>query len=559
MLGGEMTRRSLLALTALALVIQLTGCASGSTATRAFWATAAGPPADPGSPGVPSDDAALVHLLSRITYGPRPEDLARARRLGSRAYLEEQLNPDGARLPEPTAELQKLRTLTMPIAALLREYPRPQPEVLERLAEGRMSPEAYQALVPADRRPARVVAELQAARALRAVESPRQLEEVMVDFWLNHFNVYAGKGAVRWYVTAFERDVVRPRALGRFPDLLRETARHPAMLFYLDNWLSTRPDLVIPVGPRAGQRGGLNENYARELLELHTLGVDGGYSQADVREVARAFTGWTIDRPNESGRFVFRPTLHERGPKVVLGSRITGSGQDEGEAVLSLLAGHPATARFLATKLVRRFVADLPPQALVDRVAAAYRETDGDVRVMLRALLTAPEFQGASARASKTKKPFEFVVSAARAVGARVDARGGYELARAATLIGETLYGAQAPTGHPDRAEAWVNAGALLARLNFAQALAHQHLPGVVLDLDALAAGADRRVPTQVLERLLEQVVPSTVSVETRAVLTAQLGDPRVTRLTTDDRGPADTDVATLLALVLGSPDFQRR
>jgi uncharacterized protein (DUF1800 family) len=554
-----MERRSFLALTVLALAIPVTGCAGGSTADRAPSPTAAPPAADTRSASVLSVDAALVHLLDRITYGPRPEDLARARRLGGRAYLEEQLDPDRAGLPEPTAALQELRTLTMPIAALLREYARPPSEVLERLAEGRMSPEEYRVLVPPDRRPTRIVAELQAARALRAVESPRQLEEVMVDFWLNHFNVFAGKGAVRWYVTAFERDVIRPRALGRFSDLLRETARHPAMLFYLDNWLSTRPDFVIPAGVRTGQRAGLNENYARELLELHTLGVDGGYTQGDVREVARAFTGWTIERPNESGRFVFRSRLHDRGPKIVLGSRITGSGQDEGEAVLSLLAGHPATARFLATKLVRRFVGDAPPPALVERVAAIYRESDGDIRMMLRVLLTAPEFQVVSVRATKTKKPFEFVVSAARVVDARVSARGGLELARAAALIGEPLYGAEPPTGHPDRAGAWVNAGALLGRLNFAQALARGRVPGVVVDLDRLVSGADRQVPAQVLERLLGRVVPGAVSAETRAVLTAQLGDPRVTRLTSDDRGPADTDVATLLALVLGSPEFQRR
>jgi uncharacterized protein (DUF1800 family) len=554
-----MERRSLLLLTMLALTIPVMARADDPSAPPGSSPPATFSWPGAGFSGAPSDDAALVHLLSRITFGPRPEDLARARSLGGRTFLEEQLDPDRAGLQEPTAALRDLPTLTMSIPALLQAYPRPQAKLLERLADGRMTPEEYRTLVPADHRPARIVAEAQAARAVRALESPRQLEEVMVDFWLNHFNVYAGKAAVRWYVTAFERDVVRPRALGRFPDLLRETARHPAMLFYLDNWLSTRADFVIAAGPRAGQTAGLNENYARELLELHTLGVDGGYTQEDVREVARAFTGWTIDRPNENGRFIFRPRLHDRGPKVVLGRRLTASGQGEGEAVLSLLAGHPATARFIATKLVRRFVADDPHPALVDRVATAYRDTDGDIRAMLRTLLTAPEFEASSVRAAKTKKPFEFVMSAARAVDARVDARGGYELARAATLIGEGLYGAQAPTGYPDRAEAWVSAGSLLARLNFAQALAHGRVAGVTVDVDGLVAGAARHVPAEVLERLLGRVVLGGVSVETRAVLAAQLSDPRVTRLTTDDRVPADTDVATLLALVLGSPEFQRR
>jgi uncharacterized protein (DUF1800 family) len=512
-------------------------------------------PADSASPG----DAAIVQLLRRITFGPRPEDLARARRLGGQAYLEEQLDPDRVGLPDSTMGLQDLPTLTMSIPQLLQAYPRPTPEVLRRLADGQMTPEAYRASISPDHRPARIVSELQAARVLRAVESQRQLQEVMVDFWLNHFNVYAGKAAVRWYVTAFERDVIRPRALGRFPDLLRETARHPAMLFYLDNWLSARPDFVIPMGARAGQTAGLNENYARELLELHTLGVDGGYTQSDVREVARAFTGWTIDRPNESGRFVFRARRHDPGPKVVLGQRIAGTGQDQGEAVLSLLANHPATARFIASKLTRRFVADSPPPALVDRVASVYQATGGDIRAMLRMIFTASEFQATAAQAAKTKKPFEFVVSAARAVDARIDARGALALAHAAALIGEPLYGAQAPPGYPDRAEAWVNAGALLGRLNFAQALARGRVPGVVADLDSVVSGADRGVPSQVLDRLLARLVPGPVSAETRAVLTALLNDPKVTRLTSDDRVAADTDVAMLVALVLGSPEFQRR
>jgi uncharacterized protein (DUF1800 family) len=553
-----MGRRTLLLLAMLVLGTPLGACAGEAPTAVPPQATAALAAVTPDGLAF-SGDAAMVHLLRRITFGPRPDDLARARRLGSQAFLEEQLEPDRAGLREPFVSLRELPTLTMSIPALLQAYPRPTGQVRRRLADGRMTPEQYQASVPPDTRPARIVSELQAARVLRAVESQRQLQELMVDFWLNHFNVYAGKAAVRWYVTAFERDVIRPRALGRFPDLLRETARHPAMLFYLDNWLSTRPDFVIPIGPRAGQTAGLNENYARELLELHTLGVDGGYTQGDVREVARVFTGWTIDRPNESGLFVFRPRRHDPGSKVVLGQRIKATGQDEGEAVLSLLAQHPATARFIATKLVRRFVADVPPTTLVDRVASVYRDTGGDIRAMLRTVFTAPEFGAGSVRAAKTKTPFEFVVSAARAVDARMDARGGLALAHAAALIGEPLYGAQAPTGYPDRAEAWVNAGALLGRLNFAQTLARGRVPGVVTDLEGVAAGADLGVPVQVLDRLLVRLVPGPVSPETRAVLTAQLNDPRVTRLTSDDRVAADTDIATLVALVLGSPEFQRR
>ncbi|PYM80447.1 MAG: DUF1800 domain-containing protein, partial [Candidatus Rokuibacteriota bacterium] len=389
-------------------------------------------------------------------------------------------------------------------------------------------------------------------------ESERQLEEVMVDFWFNHFNVHAAKGEVKWYLTSYERDVIRPHALGTFGDLLRGTATHPAMLFYLDNWLSTRPNFTVAFGANRGRRAGLNENYARELMELHTLGVDGGYTQTDVTEVARAFTGWTIERPRDDARFVFRPRVHDRGEKTVLGTRLTsGGGQDDGERVLSLLVHHPATARFVATKLVRRFVVDEPPPALVERVAATFRGTDGDVRAMLRTIVAAPEFWAADARGAKIKKPFEYVTSAVRAMGGHVDARAGFFLARAAAEMGEGLYGAQPPTGYPDRAEAWVNAGALLARMNFALALTQRRLPGVTLDLSPLAA--DAAAPDAALDRLLAALLHGEAGAQTRAVLTAQLTNPEIRRQTPDDRGPANTDVAKLAALVIGSPEFQRR
>jgi uncharacterized protein (DUF1800 family) len=498
------------------------------------------------SPGhaADADDGAIVHMLQRATYGPRPGDVARVKTLGPGAWLERQLDP--ARIDDSTVEraLAALPTLTMSIADLHREYPRMDAQA------SRQRP---------DRRPARIVAELQAARMLRAVASERQLQEVMVDFWFNHFNVFAAKAEVRWYVTTYERDVIRPLALGRFPDLLKATARHPAMLFYLDNWLSTRPDYTIRTGPNQGRRAGLNENYARELMELHTLGVDGGYTQQDVREVARAFTGWTIERPRQDARFVFRSAMHDRADKVVLGRSIRAGDERDGEEVLDLLALHPATARFIAAKLVRRFVADEPPAPLVERVAAAYRATGGDVRAMLRVVFASPEFLAGPATGAKIKKPSEFVASAARAVGASADTRGALALARAAAEIGEGFYEAVPPTGHPDRAEAWVNPGALLARLNFALALAEGRLPGVRLDLDRLVRGADRRRPQVVLHALLGELLHGRVGAQTRGVLAAQLELPEITRLTADDGGAADTDVAKLTALVLGSPEFQRR
>ena len=499
------------------------------------------------------DVPAVWHVLSRTTFGPRPGDVARVRGMGVAAWLEEQLHPGRIDDSACEAALLPLATLRRSIPELLRDYPRPDPRVLQ---QG--SREMTARRLPPEKRPERIVAELQAARLVRAVASARQLEEVMVDFWFNHFNVFAPKGAVRWYVTDYERTVIRPHALGTFPDLVRASARHPAMLFYLDNWLSTRSDYVVRSGPNRGRTGGLNENYARELLELHTLGVDGGYTQQDVTEVARAFTGWGIERPWEEGRFVFRAVVHDDGQKVVLGQRLPArGGQRDGERVIDIVTRHPSTATFIATKLVRRFVSDEPPPALVAEVAETYRRTGGDIKSMLRVIFAAPAFAGAER--AKIKKPLEFVASAVRAVGGTADTRGGLQLARAAAEIGETLYGAAPPTGWPDRAQAWVSAGTLLARMNFALALAERRVPGVRAEVDALASGVDPTDPAAVRDRLVAALLNGQVSPGTRAVLDAQLTEPQITRLSADDRGPARTDAAKLAALVLGSPEFQRR
>src|SRR5499433_911660 len=413
--------------------------------------------------------------------------------------------------------LTELTTLRMPIAEALREFPRPDPKLQAMIASGEMSRQEMLERYPMEKRPARIAGELQAAKVVRAVTSERQLEELMVDFWFNHFNVFANKGDVRWYVAAYEREAIRPYAMARFPNLVRATAHHPAMLFYLDNWLSAKPDFIVPAGPNRGKRAGLNENYARELMELHTLGVDGGYTQQDVTEVARAFTGWTIDRPRDTARFVFRPAMHDRGEKKILGMQLpAGGGLSDGERVLGLLIHHPSTARFIATKLVRRFVADDPPATLVDRVAATFRATDGDIRAMLRTIVTSPEFWAPDARHAKIKKPFEYVASAVRAVGGHVDARAGFLLARSVAEMGEGLYGAQPPTGYPDRADAWVNAGALLARMNFALALTQRRMPGVAVDLSPLVV--DRAAPEAALDRLLVTLLHGDASAQTRSV-----------------------------------------
>jgi len=527
---------------------------------------AAQPAAQPAVPAPPaptpsiSGDRQIFHALSRLTYGPRPGDVERVRAMGVSTWIDRQLRPRTIDDSATERALGELTTLRKPISELLREFPRPDPKLRAQVASGEMSRQEMLERYPVEKRPARITVELQAAKVVRAVTSERQLEEVMVDFWFNHFNVFAGKGDVRWYVSAYEREAIRPYALGRFPDLVRATAHHPAMLFYLDNWLSARPDFRVPAGPNRGRKAGLNENYARELMELHTLGVDGGYTQTDVTEVARAFTGWTIDRPQTDGHFIFRPAMHDPGEKVVLGQRIpAGGGRDDGERVIEILTRHPATARFVATKLVRRFVSDTPPPALVARVAGAYMSTGGDIPAMLRTIFESPEFFSEDAYRAKIKKPFEFVASAVRALGGSIDAQGGITLARASAEIGEPLYQAQPPTGYADRGEAWVNAGALLARMNFALGLASGRYPSVSVELPALVAGADPSAPAAMLDRLLASIVTGQAGPQTRAVLTAQLSEPQITRLSPDDRGPANTDVAKLAALVIGSPEFQRR
>jgi len=547
----------------------LGGCTSakageGHVAAPVAPAAPAAPAAAPTRPVTPapsvSGERQIIHALSRLTYGARPGDVERVRAIGVSAWIDRQLRPRTIDDSATERALAELTTLRMPISETLREFPRPDPRLRAKIANGEMSRQEMLERYPMEKRPARIAIELQAAKVVRAVTSERQLEEVMVDFWFNHFNVFAGKGDVRWYVSAYEREAIRPYAMGKFPDLVRATAYHPAMLFYLDNWLSARPDFIVPVGPNRGRKAGLNENYARELMELHTLGVDGGYTQKDVTEVARAFTGWTIDRPQTDGHFIFRPGMHDGGEKIVLGQRIpAGGGRDDGERVIAILTSHPATARFVATKLVRRFVSDTPPPALVARVAATYTSTGGDIPAMLRTIFGSPEFFSEDAYRAKIKKPFEFVASAVRALGGSTDATGGLALARASAEIGEPLYQAQPPTGYADRGAVWVNAGALLARMNFALGLASGRYPHVSVALPALIAGADPSSPSAVLDRLLASIVADQPGPETRAVLTAQLSEPQITRLSPDDRGPANTDVATLAALVIGSPEFQRR
>ena len=445
---------------------------------------------------LPGDDAAVRHAVDRLSFGARAGDVEHVKAIGIDRYLDEQLHPE--RLPDADldARLAEFTTLQLTSREIAEKFELPQ-QLARRAAAANGNASDFKPNPAEQQRANTPILELQEQKVLRAVYSTRQLQEVLVDFWFNHFNVDARKGADRFMLTEYERDAIRPHVLGKFRDLLGATAKSPAMLFYLDNWMSVDPNGLHVAFPRAriplqnpNAPKGLNENYGRELMELHTLGVDGGYTQQDVTEVARAFTGWTIDQPRQGGGFRFDPRRHDDGKKLVLGHVVNGGGQRDGEQVLEILAKHPSTARFIATKLVRRFVSDTPPPALVDRAAARFKATDGDLREVMRTILTSTEFFAAEAYHAKVKTPFEFVVSAARATDAEIhDAR---VLVRQIAELGEPLYQCQPPTGYKDTADAWVNTGALVGRMNFGLALAANKLRGVVVsnaEPDGVALG----------------------------------------------------------------------
>jgi uncharacterized protein (DUF1800 family) len=438
-----------------------------------------------------SETDRIVHVLNRVAFGPAEGDVERVRAMGIERYLDQQLHPERLDDAAVRERLKPLETLTLSAGELASRYERPLLEA-QRARKAATADEPTPEMRGLQQQANRVIVELSQQKLLRAVYSERQLQEVLVDFWFNHFNVDARKGPDRFMLTTYERDVIRPNVLGKFRDLLGATAKSPAMLFYLDNWMSADPNgphaapgraprgpfrrRMMPPTPDAQPKGGpnarrgLNENYARELMELHTLGVDGGYTQQDVTEVARAFTGWTIDRPREGGAFRFDPRIHDDGEKRVLGQVIrAGGGEADGERVLDILARHPSTATFIATKLARRFISDTPPPGIVQRAAARFRETGGDLREVTRTILVSKEFQSPDAFNAKAKTPFEFLVSALRTTGGDAgDAR----LVRAMQELGMPLYQCQPPTGYKDTADAWINTGALVARMNVATRLA---------------------------------------------------------------------------------------
>ena len=465
-----------------------------------------------------SPEQKIIHFLNRTSFGPTPREIQRVDRLGIRAYLHEQLAPETIPDDSIDAKVAELKTMRMNSRELFELYP-----------PLSVAKERGMAMAGAMNAPRFIILELQQSRLLRAVHSRRQLYELMVDFWSNHFNVFAAKGADRWLMTSYDRDTIRPRALGKFRDLLLATARSPAMLFYLDNWLSVSPHAPAARAPANVRRRGINENYAREIMELHTLGVDGGYSQQDVHEIARCFTGWTLRRPRGDAEFYFEPRLHDHGAKTVLGARIpAGGGMDYGIKVIDLLARHPATEKFIATKLARRFVADDPPASLIDRAAEAFRRSDGEIRTVIRAIVEAPEFFTPQVYQAKVKKPLEYVASALRIT--ETETKVSHQLLRYLGRMGEPLFLAQPPTGYLDVGASWISPDMLLTRMNFAADLVANRVDGA-----RLPAQGPRDV-----KAFIALIAPDSLSTATQAAL-------------------AETTGSDALALLLAAPDFQRR
>jgi uncharacterized protein (DUF1800 family) len=643
-----------------------------------------------------TEDQKITHLLNRIGFGPRPGDVERVRALGIDKFIDQQLHPERLDDSATEARLKNVESIHMGLTELAEKYP--QPGMIARElglkgkaaapktapaepanASGDNAPANQAADAPLDlnkqenrqmvmayyrehglKPPQMLLQDLMQQKVIRAVYSERQLQEVMSDFWYNHFNIFWPKGADKVLTTDYEMSAIRPHTLGKFEDLLMATAKSPAMLFYLDNFQSSAPDAQLPGRRGIGQQSrfqrrglarrndpytreqaerdqtrspqmsaepqqraqtiqqfkkrkpGINENYARELMELHTLGVEGGYTQKDVQEVARCFTGWTIVQPRKGGGFIFRPFMHDDGEKTVLGHKIpAGGGMKDGEMVIDILAHHPSTAKFISAKLVRRFVSDAPPPALVDRVAQVYMKSDGDIREMLRTIFTSPEFYAKDAYRAKIKSPFELAVSAIRAIGG--DVNNTLMITQFISKMGQPLYRYQPPTGFPDKAEQWVNTGALLERLNFGLALSANKLRGTSVDLKRVAPNAAGRSSTQMLEQAIAQLLNRDVSPQTRAVLEKQMaegvpvkgefeperkpaeamqsdnGDSLLAEGSTPQRpgkgdkvgkydyprgrefraarraepgaplSPDEQEIAKVFGLVLGSPEFQRR
>ncbi len=590
-----------------------------------------------------AQDQKILHLLNRLTFGARPGDFENIRRQTVEKFLDSQLHPETIDDSEVEKRLMVLPTLRMTQAELYQFYP--PPPVVDQRANEKNAP-------PVFGRPQQIYGELVQQKLVRAVSSNRQLQEVMTDFWFNHFNVFAQKDAVQWMVTSYERDVIRPNALGKFRDLLTGVAESPAMMFYLDNWMSASPDSKQPRPPRpqnppppqgtkqapvanlassanlqneammandnatmvakenqgatannqqptpnnpqgarrnpqaltpppAPRKPGINENYARELMELHTLGVDGGYTQKDVQEVARCFTGWTIDKPYQGGGFVFRPWMHDTESKTVLGVTIpAGGGISDGKRVLEILARHPSTARFISKKLCQRFVSDNPPQALVERVAQVFLKSDGDIAEVLRTIFTSPEFNSPAVFRAKVKSPLELVASAIRAVDG--DTSGVPALNDWLRKMGEPLYQQAAPTGYKENSAEWLNAGVFLNRLNFGVDLANHKIAATGYEPSRLVSAEVASNPDLLMKQLTTLITHTELSNESQQALRASLDgnlvqptpvatQPRA--VSTDANRPAmmtanlqskpetatNRRISQIVGVLLGTAEFQRK
>ena len=560
-------------------------------------------------------DEATLHALNRLGYGPRPGDIERIRKMGLEKWVEQQLHPDSISDSELDERLQKYPTIMMSSTRLLDEFPPPnqavkkegitkaefkdQQQEKRRDAVDQVKKTGNDNLDRAQQQlakmvgPDRIIAELSMVKLDRAVYSQRQLEAVMEDFWFNHFNIFANKGVDKWLVTSYVRDTIRPHTMGRFQDLLVATAKSPAMLFYLDNWLSADPAAfqrmqreiaqrraryqgifgggaapaprTFPAKSNAPQPNaaapkkeerGLNENYGREVMELHTVGVDAGYTQQDVIAMAECLTGWTVHEPRKDPEFFFDERIHAQGKKIVMGRTFDYGGMKDAEEALRFLANHPSTGIFLSRELARHFVSDNPPQSLVDRMADNYAETGGDIRSLLKTMIYSPEFWSKEAYRAKVKTPFELVASTARALEA--DVAVGLPLAQWVGRMGEPLFLCQPPTGYSDKAETWVNTGALLNRLNFALAFAGDKMAGATVNLKGLLGAEALREPNAALGRSIDIFLGGQVSPTTRQTLESRLSDPQILQARLDDP-VKQVNEGLIAGLVLGAPEFQRR
>ena len=469
-------------------------------------------------------EAKVLHVLNRLSFGPRPGDVETLKSQGIEAYIRSQLSPDSIAQPQSlTQQLASLETLRMSPAEIMREYQENHGNQQEQQRRPETVMPANQQNSPEARMARRKVLEQATqGRLVRAIASSHQLEEVLVDFWYNHFNVFSGKGRDRFLVGIYEEQAIRPHVLGKFRSLLEATAKHPAMLFYLDNWQNTAPNSP---GAR-GRYKGLNENYARELMELHTLGVNGGYTQQDVITLARILTGWGFPRgrqgaADESG-FYFDANRHDSSDKVFLGQTIKGSGMAEGEQALDILARHPATARHISYKLAQYFLADNPPASLVDQLAKRFQETDGDIKAVLNALFHSSEFLDPKSYNAKLKTPYQYVVSAIRATDTQVE--NFRPAAGVLRQMGMPIYGCPTPDGYKNTEEAWLNPDAVLRRISLTTALATGHFAG----------------GSPVDAQQLAKTLGNNLSAKTMEVIAANSDSMKA-------------------ALMLGSPEFMRR